>query len=168
MTKFRPPTRIAAPIPLASSPATVSAAAAVFDCLYWRGKKAAKDGTLVLQGRSISLFDLTLVQVQTDSLDSDTAQQLQRAHQAAVSQPGAALWDEPPSIRVGQLSVEVENQTTAALSAEEWTLRQQVQQQVKLHQMVGSGTHGLGASQGVQVFGERKTRFKRATQGSEQ
>ena len=142
MKRFKPPTRIASQAdPLPSSPATLPAAAAIFDCLYRRGKQPAKDGTLVLQGRSVSLFDLSLLQVQTDRLDSDVAQKLHQAHQAAVSQPEAALWEEPPTISVGQLRVEVENHATAALSADDWTLRQQVQQQVQVHQVGNTGSN---------------------------
>ena len=39
---------------------------------------------------------------------------------------------------------------------------------VPIKQMVRPGRSGLGASEGVRVFGERKTRFSRATQDSEQ
>jgi hypothetical protein len=110
----------------------------VYDCTFCKGKQAAKDGTLVIRGRTAVLHDLCLKEVASERLPAATAEALHQAYVAAVasSHRDEPLWEEEqPSVGMGPMRVEIENQAAAAVMAEEWAVRQRLQQQVLQQQV---------------------------------
>lgn len=135
---FRPPARLwSVTQPAAAGGAATAGAApplqAIFDCLFMRGKKAAQEGSLVLAGRTAAVFDLQLREVGSERLPAAVAEALHAAYTAATASgqvQDAPLREEPFSLTVGAVRLEIENEAAAAVTVAEWAVRQRVQQQV--------------------------------------
>lgn len=143
--RFVPPRALATPPgaePAVQAGAHVPTAAAApttaFNCLLQPARKkagGAVDGTLVLQGTRAQVLDLQLRGRASGRLPEPVAAALHAAHAAAVAQlaagqPLGTLWqadvEQPEELVVDAYRVQIEDDRSAAVTAEEWALRQRV------------------------------------------
>lgn len=87
----------------------------------------------MLAGRTAAVFDLQLREVGSERLPAAVAEALHAAYTAATASgqvQDAPLREEPFSLTVGAVQLEIENEAAAAVTVAEWAVRQRVQQQV--------------------------------------
>lgn len=135
---FQPPLKAsqaapALPPPQLPQPPSNQTATSILDCVFRQGRQPAQDGSLLLRGRTATLHSLNLAEVASARLDAPTAEALHQAYAAAIAAAaagGGSSMAVAPAVVVGSVRVEIEDSPAAAVSAEEWAVRQDVQWQV--------------------------------------